>query len=71
MSLAQVYEQEYMKKQTVDNLALCFDRLRIVVFSRMIKAKRKINDMRTSVKWCKIYSLISMLYPISDSHRNQ
>ena len=50
MSLAQVYEQEYMKKQTVHNLALCFDRLPIVVFSRMIKAKRKINDMRTSVK---------------------
>lgn len=69
MSLAQVYEQEYLKKQTVEND--CYSFIHIFSHSRMIKAKRKMKDTKKSVKWCKISSSISMLYPTSVSHPNQ
>jgi U3 small nucleolar RNA-associated protein MPP10 len=45
MSLAQVYEQEYMKKQTVNKL-LNISLHHFLVFLRLIKQKKKMKDMK-------------------------
>ena len=71
MSLAQIYEQEYVKKQTV---MIEMNSVVFIGFSHWIrirKQRRKMNDTKRFVKLCKIFSLISMLCQTSDLHQNQ
>lgn len=70
LSLAQVYEQEFVKKQNVKRIFNCEENVS-QTFYRPKKRRRKTNDTKSFERWCRIYLSILTLCQISVSRRDR